>query len=78
MPKPTDLKKVLNSIEVVVKDDEAMIKIDEPDKVYISPENANDAILVGEYLKAAAREADHINATIQLNKLNREKKNNAK
>lgn len=67
--KPTDLKKVMNSIQVVEKNGMAMIEMDQPEKVYVNSENAQDAVLVSEYLLAAAHEADWINAQKQISKL---------
>lgn len=72
--KPTDLKKVMNSIQVVEKNGMAMIEMDQPEKVYVNSENAQDAVLVSEYLLAAAREADWINAQKQIESIKKRKK----
>jgi len=58
--KPTDIKAIINSIQVVKVKGQNMVAIEEPDKVIITPENARDAVLLGEYLAFAADEAKNL------------------
>lgn len=58
--KPTDIKAIINSIQVVKVKGQNMVAIEEPDKVIITPENARDAELLGEYLALAADEAKNL------------------
>lgn len=58
--KPTDIKAIINSIQVVKVKGKNMVAIEEPDKVIITPENARDAELLGEYLALAADEAKNL------------------
>ena len=57
---PTDIKAIINSIQVVKVKGQNMVAIEEPDKVIITPENARDAQLLGEYLALAADEAKNL------------------
>jgi hypothetical protein len=58
MVEPTDIKAIINSIQVVKVNGKNMVVIDQPDKVIVTPENARDAELCGEYLAMAAHEAE--------------------
>ena len=57
---PTDIKAIINSIQVIKVDGKNMIAIDQPDKVIVTPENAHDAELCGQYLAMAAHEAENL------------------
>jgi hypothetical protein len=57
----TDLKAVINSVQVEKVDGLYRVSVDMPDKVIIGPDNCNDAMLLSEYLAGAARECDQHN-----------------
>ena len=57
---PTDIKAIINSIQVVKVNGRNMVEIDQPDKVIVTPENAKDAELCGQYLAMAAHEAENL------------------
>lgn len=57
----TDLKAVLNSVQVEKVDGIYQISVDMPKKVIVGPDNCNDAMLLSEYLAAAAQECDQRN-----------------
>ena len=57
---PTDIKAIINSIQVVKVNGRNMVEIDQPDKVIVTPENARDAELCGQYLAMAAHEAENL------------------
>lgn len=59
--KQTDLKAVINSVQVEKVDGFYQISVDMPDKVVVGPDNCDDAMLLSEYLVGAAQECDQRN-----------------
>lgn len=55
---PTDIKKIINSIQVEKVDGEYQIAVDMPEKIIVSDANADDAILLSEYMAAAVKECE--------------------
>ncbi len=64
---PTDIKKILNSVHVEWKDGLYHVAIDMPDKVVISDQNSQDAMLLSEYIAGAAHECHQLNVDIIMN-----------
>lgn len=59
--KQTDLKAVINSVQVEKVDGLYQISMDMPNKIVIGPDNSDDAVLLSEYLAGAAQECDQLN-----------------
>jgi len=57
----TDLKAVINSVQVEKVDGLYQISVDMPNKVIIGPDNCDDAMLLSEYLAGAAQECNQRN-----------------
>ena len=69
---PTDIKKILNSVHVEWKDGLYHVAIDMPDKVVISDQNSQDAMLLSEYIAGAAHECHQLNVDIMLKRITKE------
>ena len=55
----TDIKAIINSIEIVGTSSGPRLSIDWPDRgVQITPENADDAVLLGQFIEATVKEMD--------------------
>ena len=67
----TDIKAIMNSIEIVGTDSGPRLSIDWPDKIVIGPDNAQDAMMLGKFIEATVKEMDmktlcesHVDATL--------------
>lgn len=65
---PTDMKKILNSVHVELKDGLYHVAIDLPENVVVNDQNSADAMLLSEYIAGAAHECHQLNVDIILNK----------
>lgn len=55
----TDIKAIINSIEIVGTSSGPRLSIDWPDRgIQITPENADDAMLLGQFIEATVKEMD--------------------
>tara|TARA_R100001591_G_C4291330_1_gene167842 strand:- start:528 stop:764 length:237 start_codon:yes stop_codon:yes gene_type:complete len=54
----TDIKTIINSVEIVGTDSGPRLSIDWPDKIVIGPDNAQDAMMLGQFIKATVKEMD--------------------
>ena len=54
----TDIKAIMNSIEIVGTDSGPRLSIDWPDKIVIGPDNAQDAMMLGKFIEATVKEMD--------------------
>lgn len=54
----TDIKSIMNSIEIVGTDSGPRLSIDWPEKIVIGPDNAADAVLLGQFIEATVKEMD--------------------
>ena len=71
----TDIKSIINSIEIVGTSSGPRLSIDWPDKIVIGPDNADDAVLLGQFIEATVKEMDietsvhaHLDAKVLIKK----------
>ncbi len=69
---PTDIKKIINSVQVEFKNGLYHVAIDMPETVVVNDENSQDAILLSEYISGAAHECHQLNVDIMLKRITKE------
>lgn len=56
--KPTNIKNIINSVNIQMKDGKPYLVVDMPDKIYINKENAKDAQMLSALIQATVLEME--------------------